>query len=270
MTVSVFRTLFQRLAAGRRLAACALLPLLILSVPANAQKAFTPEQEEALGKYIREYLVKNPEVVLEALKELERRRNAAKSAQVANFINRSHLAIFRAKSSPVGGNPDGDVTLVEFFDYNCPYCKRVTPALFGMLKKDGKTRFVYKEYPILGESSVYAAKAALAVARQDANLYERFHIALLEVRGRLSESSILATAKKVGVDVDRMKSDMKSPEIQQEIDQNRAMAARIGISGTPAFVVGTKVLNGLQSGPALQAAVDAVRKERAASKRKKK
>lgn len=264
--------MFKRFGARRRVAAYCLLPLLLLAFPANAQKAqkaFTPEQEKQFGNYIREYLVKNPEVIIEALQELERRRNAAKSAEVANFINLSHGTIFRAKGSPVGGNPDGDVTLVEFFDYNCPYCKKVTPGLFGMLKKDGKTRLVYKEFPILGEASVYAAKAALAVARRSPELYERFHVALLGTRGGLSESSILAAAKKVGVNVDRMKSDMNAPEIQKEIDQNKAIAGRLGISGTPAFVVGNKVLNGLQSGAALQAAVTAVRKARAARKRKK-
>lgn len=262
------RTIFERLGARRR-AACCLLPLIFLAFPANAQKAFTPEQEKQFGAYIREYLVKNPEVIVEALQELERRRNAAKGARITNFINLSRQAIFHAKGSPVSGNPDGDVTIVEFFDYNCPYCKKVTPGLFGMLKKDGKTRLVYKEFPILGEASVYAAKAALAVARQNPELYERFHIALLGTRGRLSESSILATAKKTGVNVDRMKSDMKAPEIQKEIDRNKAIANHLGINGTPAFLIGNKVMSGLQSEGALQAAVNAVRKDRAKSKRKK-
>jgi protein-disulfide isomerase len=269
MILNAIRTTFARFGAGRRLAVCCLLPLVILAFPANAQKAFTPEQEEHLGDYIREYLKKNPDVIVDALRELERRRAETKSAQITNFIKLRNQAIFRAKSSPIGGNPDGDVTLVEFFDYNCPYCRKVTPGLFSMLKKDGKTRFVYKEFPILGETSVYAAKAALAVARQDAKLYERFHVALLEVRGRLNESSILATAKTVGVDVDRMKSDMNAPEIQQEIDRNRAIASRLGINGTPAFVVGTKVLNGLQPEAALQAAVNTARKERTASQSQK-
>jgi len=235
--------------------------------PVNAEKPITPEQKKQFGEYIREYLKENPEVILEALQELERRRKAAKEAQVANFINLSRLAIFRSKSSPVGGNPDGDVTIVEFFDYNCPYCKRVTPILSGLFNKDGNIRFVYKEYPILADSSIYAAKAALAVSRLQPKLYVRFHRELLGVRGRLSEASILATAKKVGLDVDRMKAEMEAPEIKQEIDQNRAIASRLGITGTPAFVVGTKVMNGLQPGAALQAAVDAVRKERDQTKR---
>lgn len=253
---------------ARGLATLCLLTLLFPSAPAIAQKPLTPEQKKQFGDVIREYLKENPEVVLEALQELDRRRKAAKKAQIANFINLSRLSIFRSKSSPVGGNPDGDVSLVEFFDYNCPYCKHVAPSLFGMLKKDGKTRFVYKEYPILGESSVFAAKAALAVARLHPKLYERFHIDLLAARGRLSETSIFATARKVGVDVDRLKKEMQAPEIEREINQNRAIASHLGISGTPAFIVGTTVMNGAQSPAALQAAVDAVRKERKASKEK--
>jgi len=253
-----------------RLAAWCLLAFFALSPVANAQKPLSPEQKKQFGEFIREYLKDNPDVVLEALHELERRRRAAKEAQIANFINMSHATLFRSKTSPVGGNPDGDVTLVEFFDYNCPYCKRVTPGLFAMLKKDGKTRLVYKEFPILGESSVYAAKAALAVLRLQPKLYERFHLELLATRGRLSDASIVAVAKKVGVDVDRMKAEMESPEIKREIDQNRVIANRLGITGTPAFVVGTNVLNGAQSPAALQAAVEAVRKQQDQTKRKSK
>lgn len=257
-----FRGIFTRL----RQYLCCLLLLPCLATPAIAQQSLTPEQEKQFGAYIREYLIKNPEVILEALQELERRRTAEKNAQITNFINRSREELFHAKSSPVSGNPDGDVTIVEFFDYNCPYCRTVTPRIFSLLERDKKARFVYKEFPILGPSSVFAAKAALAVARQDTKLYERFHVALLQVRGRLSESSILATAKKTGVDIDRMKSDMAAPEIQHEIDRNKVLANHLGITGTPAFVIGTKVLNGLQPGAALQAAVDAARKEQATAK----
>src|SRR3546814_10830321 len=122
--------------------------------------------------------------------------------------------------SPVTGNPDGDVSLVEFFDYNCPYCRRVAPVVADAEAADPQLRIVYKEFPILGPGSAFAAKAALAAHRQ--GLYFTFHKALMQAGGRADESSVLAVAEDVGLDVERLKSDMKDPEIQAAIDRNRS------------------------------------------------
>lgn len=228
------------------------------AAPANralSQENFTAQEKEELGEFIREYLIQNPEIIVEAIDELRRRQAVQTQARVGDAIAAMSDEIFASESSPVGGNPEGDVTLVEFFDYNCPYCRAVKPTVFELLESDGNLRFVYKEFPILGESSVFAAKVALAAARQGLDLYEALHIGLLEAKGRLTEESILATAEEVGLDVARLRSDMEDPAIQDEIDRNIALAQRLGITGTPAFVVGKQVLPGVQSADVLKQAI---------------
>jgi protein-disulfide isomerase len=145
-------------------------------------------------------------------------------------------------TSPVGGNPDGDVTLVEFFDYNCPYCRRVAPVMAAAEAADGKLRIVYKEFPILGENSVFAALAALAAHRQ--GKYLPFHKALMTAKVGATPSSVLALAEKVGLDVDRLKADMKDPKLKAIVERNLALAQALRINGTPAFVVGDEIVRG--------------------------
>jgi len=228
---------------------------------ARSQEAFTPEEKKELGEFVREYLIRNPKVIVEAIQELRRRQAAATQARVGDTIAAMSNEVFASESSPVGGNPDGDVTLVEFFDYNCPYCRAVKPTVFEVLKSDGKLRFVYKEFPILGESSVFAAKAALAANRRSQDLYEELHNRLLDAKGRLTEESVLAVAADIGLDVARLRKDMEDPAIQTEIDRNKALAQRLGITGTPAFVVGREILPGAQSGPTLRQAIRRVREQ---------
>ncbi len=238
-----------------RLPAATLVLLLAGPVSVGAQERFTPEQEERLGECIREYLLKNPEVVLEALRELDRRRAAARTASSVGAIRSNEEEIFRPSTPSVGGNPDGNIALVEFFDYNCPYCRAVKSMVFDLLRRDGKIRLIDKEFPILGDSSVFAAKAALAAARQNPELYEQFHIRLLESKGRLTDASVLAAAEEIGLDVARLRTDMADSRSQAEIERSIALARRLGISGTPAFVVGDQILNGAQSGAALRRAI---------------
>jgi len=144
--------------------------------------------------------------------------------------------------SPVGGNRDGDVTVVEFFDYRCGYCIAMAPRLETLLEQDRNLRFVYKEWPILGPMSELAARAALAARRQ--GRYEDFHSALMRLRGRLTEATLFDAARRLGLDPERLRADMQSAEIDRVLRDNRALAAELGITGTPAFVIGDRLVPG--------------------------
>jgi protein-disulfide isomerase len=191
---------------------------------------------------VRDYLISNPEVIVESLQLLETRKRATAESQIKAALAAREEEILRDPDSPVGGNPGGDVTLVEFADYNCPYCRRVAPTLAEAEASDPELRVVYKEIPILGPDSVFAAKAALAARRQ--GKYVDFHRALMNVKGVAAEGLVFAIAAKVGLDVERLKADMEASSIQAAIDRNLALARALGINGTPSFVVGDKVVSG--------------------------
>lgn len=169
---------------------------------------------------------------------MEARRQAAENSQLTAVISQRHDEIFNDPASPVGANPKGDAILVEFFDYNCPYCRRAMPMLDTLEQEDKGLRLVFKEYPILGPGSVFAARAALASRNQ--GKYLAFHQALMTYDGRIIEASTLEIAADVGIDVERLKTDMRDPAIDAAIKRN---ALRIG--GTPSFVVGKEVVRGL-------------------------
>lgn len=222
------------------LAAAPVAAMLALAPLPSAQAADKPLDKQAVEQIVRDYLIKNPEVLVEAMQALE-----AKEKAQADEAQKSALATNRdalENKGPVGGNPKGDVTLVEFFDYNCGYCKHTHPERVEAVKKDGKVRVVYKEFPILAPSSMEAAKAALAADRQ--GKYEAFHSALMKHEGRLDSDAIRQTAKDVGLDIKKLEADMGDPAIQAEIDANIALARQLGIRGTPGFVVGDTLIPG--------------------------
>lgn len=222
------------------LAAVAALPL---AAPALAQdKGAKPLDRAAVEQIVREYILANPEIILEAVQELDKREQQASEQAKADALKANRDKLVASATSPVGGNPKGDVTLVEFFDYNCGYCKKAHPERVDAVKADGKVRVVYKEFPILAPSSEEAAKAALAAARQ--GKYEAMHNALMANSGRLDSAAIDAAAKAAGVDVAKMRKDMGEPSITKEIEDNKALAAALGIRGTPGFVVGDTVIPG--------------------------
>ena len=150
--------------------------------------------------------------------------------------------VFHDPDSPVGGNSSGNATLVEFFDYNCPYCKMMTPLVNKAKSTDLQLRIVYKEFPILGPGSEFAAKAALAAAEQ--GKYEAFHLALYQVRGQVDEAKVLEVAGTVGLNVDRLKADMQDKGIDDELTKNEKLAETLHITGTPGFVIGDQVTTG--------------------------
>lgn len=209
---------------------------------------------------IRDYIMNNPDVILESLRSYQAKAQQAQQQQAQQALQASQQELLDDPQSPVAGNPEGDVTVVEFFDYNCGYCKRVFPAIQTMLEKDNEVRYVFKEYPILTESSMTAARAALAAWTLDPDKYLPFHTALMEARGELTEQRILDMAKQVGLDVEKVKAAMEDPEVTAEIRQNLALGQRIGVTGTPAFVIDDQVVPGAVSLETLQQLVDAARK----------
>lgn len=207
-----------------------------------ADEALTPAQEEAVRALVRDYILENPGIIAEAIDRLRARQQAAADAAQADAVKAHREQLVNDPDSPVMGNPAGDVTMVEFFDYQCGYCKAVYPAIMDAVDDDSDLRVVMKEFPILGPASVYAARAALAARAQDK--YAEFHDALMTLKGALSEEVVDRTAVGIGLDLDRLKADMADPSVDEEISQNMVLARALQIGGTPAFVIGDTLLPG--------------------------
>lgn len=211
---------------------------------ALAAVALTPTLKDGVEKVVGEYLRRNPEVLIEAVKAFHDSEEVAERERIQNALAENRDQLENDPTSPVGGNPEGDVTLVEFFDYRCGYCKRVFPSVVELLNSDGNLRFVFKEYPILGEASVKAARAAQAAWRLDRDKYFAFHTALMNSKGGLSEKRILKIAAESGLDADRLGEAMDDPGIDKILQRNFKLADALGIGGTPAFVIGDHLIPG--------------------------
>ena len=227
----------------------------VLSGSAAAQEqshpgGFAAEQVEGIEQIVRDYLLAHPEVLIQSITEYQRRLKQVEAERQQETVAASHAALTQDPDSPVMGNPDGDVTIVEFFDYKCPYCKRVAGTLKEVIEADGKIRLVMKEFPILGPQSIKAARAALASARQ--GKYEEFHWALMIQPGNMSDPHIRKIASSVGLDVERMQKDMESEEIDAMIRRNNQLARRLQITGTPALVIGDTLVPGAIDRKALE------------------
>ncbi len=220
-----------------------LLAVFLLPQVVQAQQSsFSAAQEEEIGQLVRAYLLEHPEVILEAIEILQQREQQAAETARESAISGAEADLYQDAGSPIAGNPDGDVTIVEFFDYNCPYCKRVTPEIFSLLARDGNIRYIAKEWPIFGEDSEFAARAALASARQDK--YARFHQALMGIRGPANETTVKRAADEVGLDWAQLEADMQDAAITEALARNHELAQRLGITGTPAMVIGDSFLPG--------------------------
>jgi protein-disulfide isomerase len=224
------------------------LPILAAAVlvPAACRPAaadgFTPEQTKAIEAIVNDYLTKNPEVLTGALKKAEAELDRDADAKAAAAIGRNRRELYDDPQTPVGGNPEGKVSLVEFFDYRCPYCKEMQPSIEKLAAEDKGLRLVYKEFPILGPVSVTAAHAALAAERQ--GKYEAFHRAMMAARGNITDATVFAVAKSVGLDVAQLKRDMQAPAVDAEVAANMKLADAVEVSGTPAFVIGDRLIPG--------------------------
>jgi protein-disulfide isomerase len=209
-----------------------------------AQKLTVAEagQRKEIEAIIKDYLINNPEILMEMQNALEAKMEKLQAERTAAVIKGNATEIFRPAFSPVVGNVKGDVPIVEFFDYNCGYCKRAFGDVAKVIEKEKQVRFILKELPILSKGSEEAARVALAAKMQ--GKYWEFHRAMLESSGQANEASALRVAEKVGVDMAKLKKDMGSPEVKKELDDTRALAGKLGIQGTPHFMVGDKIIPG--------------------------
>jgi protein-disulfide isomerase len=232
-----------RARAWLRAAALGFGALLALLLPGTVGAAdFTPDQRKAIEAIVHDYLTKNPDVLLDALQAAEDKIKGDARDKAAQALSTRRREIFDDPETPFAGNPKGDVSLVEFFDYRCPYCKQVEPALEALIGEDRQLRLVYKELPVLGADSVTASRAALAAKKQ--GKYDALHRALMLLKGQINEAAVLKTAESVGLDVERLKRDMASPEIARALKANTELAEALEIRGTPGFVIGNEIVPG--------------------------
>jgi protein-disulfide isomerase len=224
--------------------AWAALCAIALLAPADgqAQETSTPSADPALDQAIHDYILAHPEVIAESLQKYQQQQEEAQKQAHAQAVKELKPQLMNAPASPVLGNPSGDVTVVEFLDYRCPYCKAMHQPMADMIAADGNVRVVIKEFPILGDDSLFAARAALAAGKQ--GKYAEMHAALMTFKGKLSAQDVENAAAQLGLDVVRLKDDMAAPEVDQELQQNYNLAESLGINGTPAFVIGDTLVPG--------------------------
>jgi protein-disulfide isomerase len=243
----------------------ALVPALALSLalPAMAQaQSFSADQREEIGHIVKDYLIAHPEVIQDVMAELEKRQQSAEAEKHRAAVAENKATIFSSPHQVVLGNPQGNVTMVEFFDYNCGFCKRALSDMLDLIKSDSNLKFVLKEFPVLGEGSVEAARVAVAARMQDATgkKYIEFHQKLLGSRGAADKMRALAVAKEVGFDMARIEKDMGSDEVKKTIEENLKLAEALGVNGTPSYVVGEEVVVGAVGIDALREKINAERK----------
>lgn len=212
--------------------------------PVRAAETLSPAQKREVEEVVRETIRENPEIILDAIERLRAKQETGVQEKMRETLTERRAEIERQPGSPVGGNPDGDVTVVEFFDYRCGYCKRVHAVVMDLLKKDPKVRFVYKEFPILGPESVIASRAALSAFKVAPAKYAVYHDALMTMRGQVTEERILALAASIGLDPKAIVSGMRDVAVDSEIQKNAELAAALGINGTPGFIVGNAIAPG--------------------------
>jgi protein-disulfide isomerase len=223
-------------------------------------QGLTDAQKKDVEALIGEYLRAHPEVILESVRAMQEREQAAQTLRQQQSLLSRRTDIERDPASPVIGNPNGDVTVTEFFDYRCGYCKAVLPSIQQLLKDDPNVRYVMKELPILSPESRIAAQLALAVWKNEPKRYLDLHTRLMAAQGDFSERRIFAIAKDAGVDVERAKRTMNTPDIDQALAANMELAQNLGINGTPAFVVGKQLAPGAIDYDALKRLVAEARK----------
>lgn len=228
-----------------------------VAMPALAQD-LTPAQRGQIETIIRNYLIEHPEVLVEAMQALEKRQEAADAAGAKRAIVDLRQQLVADPGSPVDGNANGDVTIVEFFDFRCPVCKKAHGVMTELVKRDGNIRRVYKNWPILGPDSEYSARAALAARYQDK--YIPFHNALITSNAKLTKDEVLRVAAKVGLDRQRLVKDMERREIQDDLVKNFALADALKINGTPSYVIGDQVVKGARDAATFRAIVERARK----------
>ncbi len=247
-----------------RHAAMALVGLSLITGPVQALDLndMSDAEKAEFGTQVREYLLQNPEVILEAINILEQRNAAAEAVADQELVAANAEDLFNDGYSWVGGNPDGDITLVEFMDYRCGYCRRAVPEVDALLAEDGNIRLIIKEFPILGEASMISSRFAVATKHvAGADAYKQVHDALLEFTGEPNEVTLRRISDGLGLETDDIIAAMDSDAVSKEIAQTRELAQRMRISGTPSFVLGTELLRGYLPADQMQQIADGVRAE---------
>jgi protein-disulfide isomerase len=230
-----------------RLLVPALLALALGVTPQAAPaQSFSDVQRSDIEKIVREYIISHPEVLEEAMNELSKRQAAAESEKHQVTIAKNADTIFNSPRGVTIGNKDGDVTFVEFFDYNCGYCKRAMADMMEIMKADPKLKVVLKEFPVLSQGSVEAAQVAVAVRMQDptGKKYLDFHQKLLGGRGAADKARAMAAAKEAGLDMAKLEKDLASAEVKATLEENLKLAESLGMNGTPSYVIGKQVVIG--------------------------
>jgi protein-disulfide isomerase len=236
--------------------ACGALPL---AAPARADIA--PPQKAEIEKIVHDYLIANPEVIRDAIEELERRQKVAEADSRRAAVTKTADKLFNSAKQAVIGNPSGDVTLVEFFDYNCGYCKRALDDVAKLIEADPKLRVVLKDFPVLGAGSTDAAEVATALRLQlKPEKFYQFHRKLLATRGQIGRAQAIAVAKELGADMDRLEKDAKSKEVHEAIKESMELADGLNLTGTPSWVIGEDVVIGAVGYQQLKGKIDNTRK----------
>jgi len=220
---------------------------MLLALPATAPaQSFSPDQRREIETIVKDYLIAHPEVMQDVLAAVDKHQKDTKAQQTAATITANKATLFNSPHEVVLGNPNGNVTAVEFFDYNCAFCKHALPDMLKLLQTNPNLRFVLKEFPVLGPGSVAAAHVAVAARMQDPTgaKYIEFHQKLLGGRSVADLARALAVAKEVGFDMGRIQKDMNSPEVKTTIDEDMKLADQLGIDGTPSYVIGDQLVVG--------------------------
>jgi protein-disulfide isomerase len=236
-----------------RFAMSTALALCLCTTTVSAEDLSKEQLQELVLQTIRD----NPEIVMEAIQTLQGREEQAQASQAQAVLRANRSALEQDPNAPVIGNPDGDVTVVEFFDYNCGYCRRTFNDVHTLISDDTNVRVVMREWPILGEESVYAARAALASRVQ--GKYEEFHNALMSYEGRANETSVGIIAVELGIDIEQLKRDMEAPEVVAHIQTSMQLTQALNLNGTPAFIFGEQLVPGAIELEQMQALVTQTR-----------
>lgn len=259
--VRVLSRTHQGVSMFERLAAVAFALFLALLLPISAASAAEGLDQAAVERIIKDYLLKNPEVLEEALNALQDKRAAEQAAQQKLAFEANKDKLFKSPSGAVFGNPNGNVTLVEFFDYNCGYCKRGLADILNLLDKDKNLRVIIKDFPVLGPGSLEAATVAVAVKQQlDGEKFLEFHKTLLSTRGPVAKDRALEVAQQSGVDMAKLNADIAGKTVRSIVTESLKLGDSLGISGTPSYVLGSELVVGAVGYDALRQKIESVRK----------
>ena len=225
-------------------------------------QTFSDAQRGEIERIIKDYLIQHPEVLQEAMAELERRQEQEVAEKHKGAVKDNAQLLFSSARQVTLGNPQGDVAFVEFFDYNCGYCKRALDDMLALMKTDGKLKVVLKEFPVLGPGSVEAAQVAVAVRMQDKSgkKYLEFHQKLLTGRGQADRARALAVAREIGLDMARLEKDLASAEVRATLEESMKLGEALGLNGTPSYVVGADVVIGAVGLASLKEKVETARR----------